>query len=97
MERDARPEPRSALIDGDGNALLSKSYWGGVGRTLTPYLRRQWCVDVVMAPIRTERQPDGRIRFWGFILELPGYYLRVVTLEDGTTIHNAFLDRRFRP
>lgn len=62
-----------------------------------PYLRRQWCVDVVMAPIRTERQPDGRIRFWGFILELPGYYLRVVTLEDGTTIHNAFLDRRFRP
>ena len=62
-----------------------------------PYLRRQWCVDVGMAPIRTQRQPDGRIRFWGFILELPGYYLRVVTLEDGKTIHNAFLDRRFRP
>ena len=23
-------------------------------------------------------------------------YLRVVTLEDGETIHNAFFDRRFR-
>jgi hypothetical protein len=26
-----------------------------------------------------------------------GYYLRVVTLEDGITIHNAFPDRRFKP
>jgi hypothetical protein len=24
-------------------------------------------------------------------------YLRVVTLEDGLTLHNAFPDRRFRP
>lgn len=50
-----------------------------------------------MAPIRTDGQPDGRIRFWGLILELPGYSLKVVTLADGTTIHNVFLDRRFRP
>jgi hypothetical protein len=26
-----------------------------------------------------------------------GRYLRVVTLDDRTTIHNAFPDRRFRP
>jgi len=29
--------------------------------------------------------------------ELEGRFLRVVTLSDKLTIHNAFLDRRFRP
>jgi hypothetical protein len=28
---------------------------------------------------------------------LPGRYLRVVTLEDKITIHNAFYDRGFQP
>ncbi len=37
-----------------------------------------------------------RIRHWGFVSEL-NRYLRVVTLEDGVTIHNAFPDRRFKP
>ena len=39
------------------------------------------------------------MRFWGEITP-PGEsvprYLRVITLEDGETIHNAFFDRRFR-
>jgi len=39
-------------------------------------------------------QPDGRIRFWGFVHHL-GKRLRVVTLEDGETVHNAFQDRSF--
>jgi hypothetical protein len=38
---------------------------------------------------------DGRIRHWVFIAEL-GKHLRVVTLEDGETAHNAFPDRDFR-
>jgi hypothetical protein len=29
--------------------------------------------------------------------ELGGRYLRVVTLDDQVTIHNAFPDRGFRP
>lgn len=62
-----------------------------------PYLKRTWCIDVLIEPIRVEREPTGRIRFWGSIPERPGYYLRVVTLEDGLTIHNVFFDRRFRP
>ena len=45
-------------------------------------------------PVRTEVQSDGRIRYWAFVEEL-GKYLRVVTLEDGETIHNAMPDRRF--
>jgi hypothetical protein len=63
-----------------------------------PYIRREWCLDVLAAPLRREVQNDGRIRFWGK-LSLPGEvrprFLRVVTLEDGETIHNAFFDRNF--
>lgn len=60
-----------------------------------PNIRREWCERAIREPVRREIQPDGRIRFWIFIEEL-GKYLRVVTLEDGATIHNAFPDRRFR-
>jgi len=64
-----------------------------------PYIQREWCQDVLAAPIRREVQTDGRIRYWGRILiagEVEARVLRVVTLEDGRTIHNAFFDRRFR-
>ena len=46
-------------------------------------------------PIRTEMQSDGRIRKWAKIEE-EGKYLRVILLEDGETIHNAFFDRDFK-
>ncbi len=42
-----------------------------------------------------EIQEDKRIRYWGQITELEEKFLRVVTLEDGETIHNAFPDRDF--
>ena len=61
------------------------------------YLRREWCIEVLESPIRVERQANGRMRFWGRPLALEGRVLRVVTLEDGLTIHNAFPDRRFKP
>ena len=64
-----------------------------------PYIQRQWCQDVLSAPLRRQIQQDGRIRHWGRI-SVPGEarprYLRVVTLDDGETIHNAFFDRNFR-
>jgi len=47
--------------------------------------------------IKKEVQPDGRIGFWEKVEQLGGKYLRVVTLEDGFTIHNAFIDRGFKP
>ncbi len=63
-----------------------------------PYLTREMCVRVVRHPARTERQTDGdRVRFWAQVPELDGRVLRVVTLADQRTIHNAFPDRRFRP
>ncbi len=64
-----------------------------------PYIEPQWCLEVIARPIRREVQPDGRIRFWGILArphETVQQYLRVVTLADGETIHNAFFDRGYR-
>ena len=60
-----------------------------------PYIRRDWCGRIIKQPLKREVQADGRIRFWGTIPELGGRALRVVTLDDGETVHNAFLDRGF--
>lgn len=62
-----------------------------------PYLRREWCIAIVLKPLREERQPNGRYRFWGAAPLMGGRILRVVTLADRRTIHNAFPDRRFAP
>ena len=62
-----------------------------------PYIRIEWCQDAVENPVQREVQAeDGRIRHWIWVDAL-GRYLRVVTLPDGETIHNAFPDRRFVP
>ena len=62
-----------------------------------PYLKPEWLEAALANPLRREVQAeDGRIRHWVWIDEL-GKYLRVVTLPDGVTVHNAFPDRRFSP
>ena len=62
-----------------------------------PYLKKEWCIRVIENPIKTELQEHNRYRFWAAIEELDGRILRVVTLEDKTTIHNTFPDRGFKP
>ena len=62
-----------------------------------PYLTKELCIRVVEAPVRIEPQEANRFRFWRAMPELEGKFLRVITLEDKLTIHNAFLDRRFKP
>ena len=62
-----------------------------------PYLRREWCIAVVERPTRVERQEDNRYRYRAPVPELGGRFLRVVTLEDRTTIHDAFPDRGLTP
>lgn len=63
-----------------------------------PYLTREMCIHVVQHPLQKEVQEDGeRVRFWAAVPELSGRYLRVITLADEQTIHNAFPDRRFTP
>jgi hypothetical protein len=52
---------------------------------------------VIQQVEKKERQDDGeRVRFWAKVEELGGRYLRVVTLTDEMTIHNAFPDRRYK-
>jgi len=64
-----------------------------------PYLTVAMCRGVIAGAIARHVQDDGRIRHWGRVI-LPGEekprILRVVTLDDGVTLHNAFLDRGFR-
>jgi len=62
-----------------------------------PYLTHEMCIEVIRMPLRIEAQGNERYRFWGRVEALEGRFLRVVTLADKLTIHNAFLDRRFRP
>lgn len=54
-----------------------------------------WIEEVVHNPIDESIQHDGRIRRWGYIPEV-NRYLRVVLLDDGETVHNAFFDRNFK-
>ena len=59
-------------------------------------IRLEWIEQVIMNPVRETIQHDGRVRRWGKTAEAEGKYLRVVLLQDGETVHNAFFDRRFR-
>jgi hypothetical protein len=63
------------------------------------YLTVAMCEAVITAPLRRQVQEDDRIRHWGMVTlpnEDSGRILRVVTLADGKTVHNAFIDRNFR-
>lgn len=81
-----------------GASLKATRYFEEQVLRKRPYIQRDWCRDVLASPIRRQVQTDGRIRFWGRIV-VPGEdrprFLRVVTLADGETIHNAFFDRNF--
>jgi len=57
---------------------------------------KQWTAwkDLAQSAVRSEIQERDCYRFWAAVDELEGRFL---TLSDKLTIHNAFLDRRFRP
>ncbi len=61
-----------------------------------PYLKKEWCIRVIENPLKVEAQEHNRYRFWGIVEELENRFLRVVTLSDKTTIHNAFPDRGYK-
>jgi hypothetical protein len=58
-------------------------------------IKDSWIQYVINNPEKTQIQTDGRIRKWAKIEET-NKYLRVILLEDGETIHNAFFDRSFK-
>jgi hypothetical protein len=55
----------------------------------------EWILSAINDPEDQEIQTDGRIRRWTWVNELSNY-LRVVLLEDGITVHNAFFDRDYK-
>jgi hypothetical protein len=59
-------------------------------------IKDEWIKEVVRNPSRRITQDDGRIRLWGKVAEASDRYIRVVLLEDGETIHNAFFDRTYK-
>ncbi|MFN4218931.1 MAG: hypothetical protein ACK4HB_06610 [Candidatus Bipolaricaulia bacterium] len=76
--------------------MKTTSYFRASVLARRPYLKMEWIEYVLQHPIRKETQPNGRIRYWAFIVEA-NKYLRVVTEADGETVHNAFFDRGFKP
>ena len=58
-------------------------------------IRDEWISHVLEHTEKTEVQTDGRIRKWARIAET-GKFLRVILLEDGETVHNAFFDRSLK-
>jgi hypothetical protein len=59
------------------------------------WIRNEWIEQVLRTPVAMQIQTDGRVRRWAWIEEARKF-LRVVTLADGETVHNAFFDRDFR-
>jgi hypothetical protein len=60
-----------------------------------PYIRKEWCIHVIEHAVFVEPQEYNRFRFWAQVPDFNGRYFRVITLQDKTTIHNAFPDRNF--
>lgn len=59
-------------------------------------IKDEWVERVIQNPLKEEVQLDGRIRKWARIAEMANRALRVILLEDGETVHNAFFDRGFK-
>ena len=79
--------------------MKTTRYFDDQVRRKRPYIELGWRTQVIAAPLHWEKQPDGRLHFWGEVTppgETTPRYLRVITLEDGETIHNAFFDRNYR-
>jgi hypothetical protein len=61
-----------------------------------PYIKIEWIQGILERPLKKEKQEDNRMRFWGRVSDFDDKVFRVVTLEDGETVHNAFPDRSFK-
>ena len=84
-------------MGGESSVVQTTDYFRNDVMVKRPYIKAEWLELALTKPVRREIQADdGRIRHWVWIDEL-SRYLRVVTLEDGATVHNAFPDRRFKP
>jgi hypothetical protein len=61
------------------------------------FISDEWIERALTNPDKEEVQSDGRVRKWKEIQEFENRALRVILLEDGETVHNAFFDRDYQP
>lgn len=92
----------NARLDGSlkaeyAEAMKVTAYFKHVkGRPDRRLIYDAWIEKTIRSPEARHVQSDGRIRLWKRIPEAEGRWLRVVLLQDGETVHNAFFDRRFK-
>lgn len=70
--------------------METTEYYETVIRRNHPEIKDEWVERVLDNPYHTEVQPNGRIRYYGYIDEAEKW-LRVI-LDDGK-VHNRFFDR----
>jgi predicted nucleotidyltransferase len=75
--------------------MKSTNYFNEFASQKHPEVQQEWIERVLANPVKREVQPNDRISYWGNIEEAEGRVLRVITLDDGETVHNAFFDRNF--
>lgn len=75
--------------------MKTTAYFREVVRLKHPGIEEGWILRVLAEPMEERRQADGRFALWGLVPEAQNRALRVITLEDRTTVHNAFFDRCF--
>lgn len=75
--------------------MKTTGYFRNVAVKKHPGIKIEWIKQVMNNPLYRTVQPDGRIAMWGNVTEAEGRALRIITLEDGETVHNAFFDRNF--
>jgi hypothetical protein len=75
--------------------VKTTAYFRDVVRQKHPGIEVAWILRVVAEPVEERRQADGRYVLWGLVPEAQNRALRVMSLEDRETVHNAFFDRGF--
>jgi len=75
--------------------MKTTAYFRDVVQQKHPGIEEGWILRVMAQPLEERRQADGRLAFWGLVPEAGNRALRVITLEDRETVHNAFFDRGF--
>ena len=75
--------------------MKTTAYFRDVVRQKQPGIEEAWILRVIAKPVEERRQADGRYALWGLVPEAQNRALRVITLENRETVHNAFFDRGF--
>ncbi len=75
--------------------MKTTNYFNNFASQKHSEIQPEWIERVLTNPVKKQVQTNNRICYWGNIEEAEGRVLRVITLEDGETVHNAFFDRNF--